>query len=94
MPTPPRPLDRSFLEHRAQLLDVAAFLDRCDRAGEDRVDFRMRALMGAIEILRDGQPERARRMLELWSDPSTEPIEKAPGKGAVGAWSGVAEAGR
>lgn len=85
-------VDRYFLEHRARVLDVAAFLDRVDRAspasstgGED---VRMRSLRGAIAILLDGRSERARRILELLSDPSTEPIAKAPSKGARGAWEG------
>ena len=78
-----------FLEHRAKVLDLAAFLDRVERAqpapGEPADDFRMQALRAAIDLLRDGQPERARRVLELWSDRSTEPIAAAPMKGAMGA---------
>jgi len=85
--------DRYFLEHRAKVLDLAAFLDRYDRAAQaggqpasDRTDdVRMRATLAAIRLLADGQPERARRILELWSDHSTEPIERAPMKGAIGA---------
>ena len=89
----PIPLDRTatvnryFLEHRAKLIDLAAFLDRVERAaarGEPE-DFRMRALREAMAILLDGKPDRARRVLESLSDPSTEPIAKAPMKGATGA---------
>ncbi|MEL7073429.1 MAG: hypothetical protein AAGK34_05300 [Planctomycetota bacterium] len=80
-------IDRDFLEHRAKLIDIAAFLDRCERAdGTD--DFRLRALRTAIPLLIDGQPERARRILESFSDPTSEPIPEAPGKGASGAWEG------
>jgi len=78
--------DLYFLEHRAKVLDLAAFLDRFDRAagpGED--DFRVHALRAAVTLLLDGQPERARRVLELWSDRSGEPIDRAPMKGALGA---------
>ena len=39
-------------------------------------------------ILLDGEGDRAKRVLDLLSDPSTEPIDKAPMKGATGAWSG------
>ncbi|MEL6743600.1 MAG: hypothetical protein AAFO67_08390 [Planctomycetota bacterium] len=79
-------IDRDFLEHRAKLIDIAAFLDRCERAdGTD--DFRLRALRTAIPLLIDGQPERARRILESFSDPTSEPIPEAPGKGAIGAGS-------
>ena len=79
-------VDRYFLEHRAKVIDIAAFLDRVDRAqGEGADDFRRRALEACCAILTDGKPDRARRVLELLSDHSTEPIAKAPMKGATGA---------
>jgi hypothetical protein len=53
----------------------------------------MDALHDAIAILLDGRPERARRVLEHFSDPSAEPIAKAPMKGARGAFDG-GKAGR
>jgi hypothetical protein len=86
-----RVIDAYFIEHRAKLLDVAAFLDRVERAAPLRgsgggEDFRVTALRRAIEVLARGGPERARRLLELWSDPSVEPIDRAPGKGASGAF--------
>jgi len=86
-------VDRYFLEHRAKVLDIAAFLDRVDRAAGDggRVeDFRMTALRRALALLDDGQPERAKRILELFSDPTTEPIERAGAKGATGTWPDAA----
>ena len=90
-PTPP-PLskravvDRYFLEHRAKVIDIAAFLDRVDRAqGEGEGDFRVKALEACCRVLLDGKPERARRVLELLSDHTTEPIAKASTKGATGA---------
>ena len=83
-------VSRYFLEHRAKLIDIAAFLDRVDRAGDGESvaadDFRMRSLRAGIELLLDGRPERARRILEILSDPSDTPIDKAPMKGATGAW--------
>ena len=91
------PLSRSqaielyFMEHRAKLIDLAAFLDRVERAADDpgeREDFRMAAFHEAIEILSDDKPHRARRVLELLSDPTTDPIPKASMKGALGAYSG------
>jgi hypothetical protein len=42
-------------------------------------------LCAALDLLRDGQSDRARRALELWSDHSVEPIAKAGMKGAIGA---------
>ena len=97
-PPPVSPLDateivnRYFLEHRAKVIDIAAFLDRVERAGngEDVAaeDFRVQSLRAAIGLLLDGRPERARRVLDLMSDPSDTPIDKAPMKGATGAWEG------
>ncbi|MFM1936435.1 MAG: hypothetical protein RI990_1394 [Planctomycetota bacterium] len=78
-------VDAYFMEHRARLLDVAAFLDRVDRAGSGDDDFRMHAFREAVAILGDGGPDRARRVLELFSDPTTEPVAKAGMKGATGA---------
>ena len=90
-PPPGSPLTRSqvvdsyFMEHRARLLDVAAFLDRVDRAGPGEDDFRMRAFRQCAAVLSDGHPERARRILEILSDPGTEPVARAGMKGATGA---------
>ena len=82
-------VDRYFMEHRAKLLDVAAFLDRIDRseapAGSDE-DFRVEAMQRAIQLLIDEKGDRAKRVLELFSDPTTEPIDEAPMKGADGAY--------
>ncbi len=77
-----------FLEHRAKLLDVASFLDRIDRAqpGTASSDFREAALKQAIGVLIDGQPQRAKRVLELLSDTTAEMPQSAHGmKGAAGA---------
>lgn len=81
-------LDLYFVEHRAKLIDVAAFLDRIDRAAgaeQAQRNHRLAALRGAIALLDDGQPDRARRILEHLSDPTTEPIAEAGTKGATGA---------
>ena len=75
------------MENRAKLIDLAAFLDRVDRASGD-ADFRLTAFKQAMKELGDGRPERAKNVLLFLSDPTPGPIEKAPGKGAVGAWPG------
>jgi len=83
-------VDTYVMEHRAKLIDIAAFLDRIDRApgGGDK-DFRVAALEDAVKLLIDGKGERAKRILELFSDPTTEPLASAAGmKGAAGAWPG------
>ena len=79
-------LDQYFLDARHKLIDVAAFLDRVDRAG-GTADFRLEAFRAALAEA--GRPEkgRAERVLMAFSDPTLEPVAKAPGKGAVGAWS-------
>ena len=83
-----RVVDMYFIDHRAKLIDIAAFLDRLDRAASDGdgEDFRVTALRNAIALLDDGAGNRARRVLELLSDHSEHPIESAAGmKGAFGA---------
>jgi len=85
--------NRYFLDARSKLLDLAAFLDRLDRAsdGADSAgDFRIDALRDAMGELMSKQPGRAKRIQQLWSDPTTEPIVKLVDKGATGAWPGRA----
>ena len=77
--------DLYYMDARARVLDLAAFLDRMDRA-EGTDDHRLRSLRAALVTLADGQPERARRILEFWSDPTTTPALTAETKGATGAW--------
>ena len=58
-------LDREFLEIRAKLLEVAAALDRIDRADGDVSEDRRRAQIGkAIEIIA-AQPDPARRAEQI-----------------------------
>jgi hypothetical protein len=83
-------LDLYFMDARSKLIDIAAFLDRVDRAGGEP-DFRLKAFRRALAELQKTGATRARDVLNSLSDPTTEPIEKAPGKGAVGAWPGGAE---
>jgi hypothetical protein len=84
-------VDHGFIPVRAKLIEVAAFLDRVERhAVAD--DFRCAALRDAAQLLVDGKPERARRILEKLSDPTTEPEAKSSGKAALGAWQRPARA--
>jgi len=78
-------LDHDFVPVRAKLLEVAAFFDRVERLGVAD-DFRCVALREAARLVTDGQPERARRVLEALSDPTTEPDAVSTGKAAFGAW--------
>jgi hypothetical protein len=80
-------LDLYFMDARSKLIDVAAFLDRLDR-GEGHADFRLDAFREALKALSSSETGRARQVLLTFRDPTVEPIPKAPGKGAVGAWPG------
>lgn len=83
---PPRVIvDHAFIPVRAKLIEVAAFLDRVERYGAAD-DFRCAALRSAARILVDGRSERARRILESLSDPTTKPDPVSTGKAALGAW--------
>ena len=78
-------IDRYFLEHRAKVLDIAAFLDRVDRCESNEDDFRMVAIRKCIEELLSSDVGRAERILLLLSDQTNEPIDSAGTKGASGA---------
>lgn len=95
MTIPERPLsareilDLYFIENRARLLELAAFLDRIDRAAgtEDvRTDHRYRALMQAFTLLRDGERCRAKGVQVVFSDRSAAPVDTAEPGPATGAW--------
>jgi hypothetical protein len=78
-------LDLYFLDARHKLIELAAFLDRVERAdGKD--DFRLKAFHSALGELSSNKKEKAKNVLLAFSDPTTKPIAKAAGKGAVGAF--------
>ena len=81
-------LDLYFMDARSKLIDLAAFLDRLDRA-EGEADFRFDGFCRAIEELASERPERAKEVLLALSDPTTEPIPAATSKAACGAWPGM-----
>ncbi len=74
----PEVLDHNYLESRCLLLELAATLDRLDRAraggGSDSVesDDRLQRIRASLTILadRDATPDRAERILRLFSDPA------------------------
>jgi len=76
------------MEMRAKLIDIAAFLDRVDRA-EGEADFRLPGFNEALRQLGSGNAQRARNVLLSLSDPTTEPIPAATTKAACGAWPGA-----
>ncbi len=80
-------LDLYFLEARAKVIDLAAFLDRLERA-QGEADFRLEALRRAMEELAKSGGSRAEQVLLKLSDPTLEPIPAATTKAACGAWPG------
>lgn len=83
-------LDLQFIEARGKLLEVAAFLDRFQRAAPTtplpEQDFRFLALLNAFrEIAHLDAPDRARTLLNLLSDLSSSPLPKSTGIPACGA---------
>jgi hypothetical protein len=79
-------LDFYFIDARSKLIDIAAFLDRIERSEGD-ADFRLAAVCKALCELRPDARDNAKRVLLAFSDPSTEPIASAAGKGACGAFN-------
>jgi hypothetical protein len=80
-------LDLYFLDARNKLIELAAFLDRVERA-DGQGDFRLKAFHSALATLNGKRKHKARNALLAFSDPTTKPISVAPGKGAVGAYPG------
>jgi len=79
-------LDLYFIDARSKLIDLAAFLDRLDRA-EGEADYRLAALRQALEgFVHQATTGRAEKVLLTLSDPTEEPVDKAPGQSAAGAW--------
>ena len=77
-------VDHGFMDARIKLIDIAAFLDRIQRHGQEG-DYRVEALKKAFAELSSAKPGRAGRILDMLSDQSTEPIEAATIQGAFGA---------
>ena len=78
--------DEGFMDARAKMLDIAAFLDRLDRHSQGADDYRVNALRSALTELRSETPGRVARILDHLSDPSEEPIPVATEQGAAGAY--------
>lgn len=77
-------LDLYFLDARHKLIDLAAFMDRVDRAGGE-ADFRFKSFEKALAILEKCDGNKAAAVLNAFSDPSIEPISVATNKAACGA---------
>ena len=82
-------IEEYFMEVRAKILDVAAFLDRMDRSVNRNAkdDFRMVAMRQALQALCAGNPGRVHDIQMIFSDPTTEPLMHLDRKSAFGAFN-------
>ena len=80
-------LNLYFLDARARLIDIAAFMDRVDRADAGD-DFRYDTFRAALKALESGKPDRAGKVLLAFSDPTHELIPSATTRASCGAWAG------
>ena len=81
-------IDAYFMEVRAKMLDVAAFLDRMDRSVDRNAedDFRMLAMWQALQALYARTPGRVYDIQMIFSDPTNEPLVQLDRKSASGAF--------
>jgi len=77
-------LDLYFLDARHKLIELAAFLDRVERA-DGRDDFRLKAFCAALCELTSNKKQKAKNVLLAFSDLTAEPIPFATTKAACGA---------
>ena len=81
-------VDAYFIENRMRVLEMAAFLDRLERAADGPApdDFRLAALKAALVRLAEGGPECVRDVQMIFSDPRLELLDALDQKGANGAF--------
>ena len=84
MPSKKELLDLQFIDVRHKLIDIAAFLDRIDRHPGEQ-DYRFEALKNALPLLLTVRPDRARAVLDSFSDHTPEVTQSAAFQGAYGA---------
>jgi hypothetical protein len=83
-------IETHFMEMRAKVLDLAAFLDRMDRSckADAENDFRILALRKALQRLSASTTWRAYDIQMILSDPTTELLDHLDRKNAFGAFHG------
>jgi Fe-S cluster assembly ATPase SufC len=81
-------IDEYFMEERVKVIDLAAFLDRLDRAREIDAedDFRLRSIRDALAVLSGGDGNRVQRVQMIFSDPRSELLDELDQKSAKGAY--------
>jgi hypothetical protein len=80
-------IEKYFMENRSKILDIAAFLDRLDRATEKNAedDFRNKAFRAALERLVADGTTRTKDIQMLLSDLNAELLDERDQQGADGA---------
>jgi hypothetical protein len=88
-------VDEYFIENRTRLLEIAAFMDRLDRADNQQAarDFRMQVFQEAVGALAI-PGDRLMRIQMLLSDPTVDPLERLDRKSALGAYDRGTKEGR
>jgi len=83
-------VEEYFIENRTKVLDIAAFLDRLDRAREMDAedDFRVVAFRKALQALCIHEGPRVQTIQMILSDPNTDLLEQLDRKSAFGAYGG------
>lgn len=81
-------IDEYFMEQRVKVLDLAAFLDRLERARELDAgdDFRLRSVRAALDVLAGGAGDRVQRVQMIFSDPRSDLLDALDTKSAKGAY--------
>lgn len=81
-------VDAYFIENRTRILELAAFLDRLERAADGPAsdDYRLAALQEAIVRLAEGGPHCVRDVQMIFSDPRLELLDALDQKSANGAF--------
>lgn len=80
-------VEQFFMQHRHDVISIAAFLDRLDRASETDAedDFRLETLERALDILTDGEGDYAERVQMEFSDEESELLDERDRQDALGA---------
>jgi len=81
-------IDEYFIEYRAEIVAIAAFLDRLDRSVKKDAEneFRYIAFKKAVEELTGATPGRVERVQMLLSDPRLELLDERDQQNADGAF--------
>ena len=83
-------LQEYFVENRTRILEIAAFLDRVERASDAEAplnDFRLQALQRALAVLASNETDKIGQIQLIFSDPTVEPKPHLDTKSASGAWN-------